>query len=246
MIHQLLRYLPVLEEITETGTSVCEVGSGSLGATRFVDTKIVGIDSNFTDYTDTIRPSSANLIPVMADACSLPFPDSSFDMVFSCDMLEHIPPEKRSAAIAEMLRIARKKLILVFPCGNAAAGCDLFLWAICRLFGKRVPGWLAEHHSTKIPQKSEITKILNELKTPFKISGNAGIILHYLLLAAESIGPLKNKAARASAHYLRVPGSRQDFIRRLAATMLVTNNIGPRYRTVITIEKVQGCSSASI
>lgn len=44
---------------------------------------------------------------------NLPFPDNSFDTVICSDVLEHIGPHKH--AIGELLRIARKKVIITVP-----------------------------------------------------------------------------------------------------------------------------------
>jgi ubiquinone/menaquinone biosynthesis C-methylase UbiE len=45
---------------------------------------------------------------------SLPFPDNAFDIVLCTHMIEHIIPLER--AIAELIRVAQKKLIIVTPC----------------------------------------------------------------------------------------------------------------------------------
>jgi hypothetical protein len=44
---------------------------------------------------------------------NLPYPDNSFDTVICSDVLEHIGPHKQ--AIGELLRIARKKVIITVP-----------------------------------------------------------------------------------------------------------------------------------
>ena len=45
----------------------------------------------------------------------LPLPDTSFDVVVSCDTLEHVPPERRPAFLDELLRVARQYVVLAAP-----------------------------------------------------------------------------------------------------------------------------------
>jgi SAM-dependent methyltransferase len=50
-----------------------------------------------------------------ADACSLPFPDQCFDIVISTDTLEHLPDRQRIEAVNEMVRVARRYVLIVVP-----------------------------------------------------------------------------------------------------------------------------------
>jgi SAM-dependent methyltransferase len=50
-----------------------------------------------------------------ASGTELPFADSSFDVVISCDTLEHSPAANRNDFLAELRRVARRALILVAP-----------------------------------------------------------------------------------------------------------------------------------
>ena len=45
----------------------------------------------------------------------LPFADGSFDLVVSCDTLEHVPAERRWAFVEELLRVARHCTVIVAP-----------------------------------------------------------------------------------------------------------------------------------
>lgn len=52
---------------------------------------------------------------VQASGDNLPFADGSFDLVCSCDTLEHIPKAKREAFLAELARVTNNWLILCAP-----------------------------------------------------------------------------------------------------------------------------------
>jgi SAM-dependent methyltransferase len=49
---------------------------------------------------------------------SLPFRDTSFDLVATCDTLEHVHPEHRPAFVDELVRVARHSVVLVAPFDN--------------------------------------------------------------------------------------------------------------------------------
>jgi hypothetical protein len=51
----------------------------------------------------------------LASGLSLPFAQKAFDVVVSCDTLEHIPPEGRPTFVDELLRVANHCLVLIAP-----------------------------------------------------------------------------------------------------------------------------------
>lgn len=55
---------------------------------------------------------------VQGDGAALEWPDASFDLVVSCDTLEHIPRPRREAFWHELLRVARHGVILLAPFGT--------------------------------------------------------------------------------------------------------------------------------
>ncbi len=124
-----LRYLPVVERIrnlkrtvlsVRKGQSftVLEVGSGGLGIAPYLKMPVTGVDKEFEP------PFHPLLKRISGDATKLVFPNNSFDVVISMDMLEHLPKNKRRVTVLEMLRVAKKLVIIGVPCGKEAEKHD--------------------------------------------------------------------------------------------------------------------------
>lgn len=58
---------------------------------------------------------------VRASGTALPFPDASFDVVLSCDALEHVPAPERARFLAEAARVSRRYVILTAPAASSNA-----------------------------------------------------------------------------------------------------------------------------
>jgi len=56
----------------------------------------------------------------LAQGQALPFGDKAFDLVITCDTLEHIPLQSRPAFVNELLRVASGYLVLIAPFDSAA------------------------------------------------------------------------------------------------------------------------------
>ena len=64
-----------------------------------------------------------------ASGLSLPFGDKAFDLVVSCDTLEHVVPGNRLAFLSELLRVADRYVLLAAPFDgelNRQAECILY------------------------------------------------------------------------------------------------------------------------
>ena len=67
---------------------------------------------------------AADLVPdplphyILASGFALPFGDRAFDLVISCDTLEHIHPASRSRFVDELLRVAGHCMVLIAPFEN--------------------------------------------------------------------------------------------------------------------------------
>jgi hypothetical protein len=62
---------------------------------------------------DLIAESLPNY--VLASGLSLSFGDKAFDLVVSCDTLEHVPSASRCAFVDELLRVTDRYLVLIAP-----------------------------------------------------------------------------------------------------------------------------------
>lgn len=72
-------------------------------------------------FLPTAKVSTANIVPpadFIVDARRLPFEENQFDVVTSCDTLEHMPAERRPEHVAELVRVARRRLVLCCPYGS--------------------------------------------------------------------------------------------------------------------------------
>lgn len=77
------------------------------------------------------RGSKINFM--QGDACGLPFDDNTFDLVFSCECLEHVPEPRK--AIKEMARVLKPGGALVLTTENYSNVLGLF-YLNCFLRGK--------------------------------------------------------------------------------------------------------------
>ena len=81
----------------------CGDGVEAARLARQLDTRVVGID-----MVDSFDPDAAERVELrVADVLALPFPDETFDLVFSFHMLEHVadPP----LALEELRRVLRPR-----------------------------------------------------------------------------------------------------------------------------------------
>jgi len=69
----------------------------------------LGIVVETLDLSPDLQPD------FVASATTLPFADSSYDVVCAFQMLEHIPYEESLRAFAEMARVARKQVVISLP-----------------------------------------------------------------------------------------------------------------------------------
>ena len=92
-------------------SSVLEVGCGSGMIAQYYDCNYGGVD-----YSETLVKKHIDILGntvYVADADKLPFPDKSFDYVFSMSVFHYFPnADYVKRAISEMSRVARKNIFI--------------------------------------------------------------------------------------------------------------------------------------
>lgn len=161
---------------------VLEVGSAGLGIAPYLKRRVTGVDLEFKP------PYHPLLEKVKGSATKLPFKNSSFDVVISLDMLEHLKKADRKKAIREMFRVAKRQILIGVPSGKTAAAEDLYLHNLYQLkFGKSYK-FFQEQIKEKLPEKEDIIKILRDVADDLvktimvETAGNENITMHRFLM----------------------------------------------------------------
>jgi hypothetical protein len=108
---------------------------------------------------------TANIEPpadVIVDPRVLPFADGEFEVVTSCDVLEHMPAERRAAHVAELVRVARRRLVLCCPYGSEEknAAEQEIADTVMRELGRSFP-YLDEHVKYGFPSEHDVVEMVN-------------------------------------------------------------------------------------
>lgn len=221
-----LRYLPIVKDINKNyhqGESILEVGSAESGITTYLKRDVTGVDLNFDKNL-----LSHYLQPIQGYATALPFRSLSFDYALSVDTLEHIPPVKRKQAIKELLRVARKKVYLAFPCGKEAQQADVEIDKYYLRKHKKRFLFLEEHLKYGLPEFGDIKNYL-EMFSDFKVSfkKNTNIQLWKLLLS----WGLSDENLKSSLYHRSL----------LFTPVFKYFNFGKTYRVLFIMERKSKC-----
>jgi hypothetical protein len=176
MINWKIRYAKIIKEnpeLCDKNLSILEVGSGNFGISEFIQRNITGLELNFTGEIGKL------VEPVTGSILENNFKENEFDFVICIDVLEHLCHDDRKKAIEEMLRIAKKKVLLSFPCGEVAMWGDENYANQLKNYGLPLPSWLEEHIENRLPKIVDITSIINESGYQFGLIGNEGMMQHY-------------------------------------------------------------------
>jgi SAM-dependent methyltransferase len=95
-------------------TSLLDVGCGN-GVFTYYFQQLCGLVTGVDNSRNMLAENPCRSV-VQSEATHLPFPDSSFDVVFEANLLHHV--EDRSRVVREMSRVSRQWVILIEPNRN--------------------------------------------------------------------------------------------------------------------------------
>ena len=146
------RHKTVAKAISPRET-VLDVGGGVDALNKFIDNKVMVSNLQSGD--------------ILADGRNLPFNNNSFDVVTSVDVLEHVPQKDRKRFIEELLRVAKKRVILSVPLGTKGhIETEKKLLKIFEM-KKMKSDFLKEHLERGLPTFDELKSYLSS--SPYKV-----------------------------------------------------------------------------
>jgi len=221
MLNQAVRYYPILDILGDASKGMLlEVGSGSEGIGKFVSTRFVGCDVDFP------LPPGPQMLPVRGSAVALPFANGAFEAVVASDVIEHLEPQVRIAAMRELLRVTRCVCVVGFPRGKWASFAEKALVSWYRMLGAAPPPWLEEHLRIGLPSLREQGEMFGAAGGAVRVEGNENVLCHLVLMVAESINPVGGALARFASRHPRA-----------VRNILALTRFGPFYRTIAVIRK---------
>lgn len=181
MINWAIRYQPILKELDcFKPTCVLEVGSGPEGLALFWHGQVVGINPSY--------PRRPLPHAVQGSAVTLPFADSAWPLVVSCDMLEHLLPATRRDAVNEMARVCGERLLIAFPSGLAAQTCYAQL---AQQGAGPHAAWLIDHIHYGLPEAAEVASWLRTAGWSVQTSWHESVQTHQRLMRWETRRPIQ-------------------------------------------------------
>lgn len=163
MLTQFLRYETVADVVERAGgTRLLEVGGGSRGIAPYLGPswQITNCDTTFADYGSRRAAAYTRAERVIGSVLDLPFADRSFDTVVALDLLEHLAPDDRPAALQELARVTARTTVMGCPCGNVALRVDRELARLLARHDLPSPGWLDEHLQKGFPRRALLAEAL--------------------------------------------------------------------------------------
>jgi len=132
------------------------------GATNVLDLggrghEMAGLLAPIPVVSANVRQPADVIVPVG----ELPFEDDSFDVITNCDVLEHMPAERRPEFIAQLMRVARRRVVLCCPWGSPEKDASELELAdmLERELGVRVD-FLDEHIKFGLPREADVRAMI--------------------------------------------------------------------------------------
>jgi len=124
------KFLDLLDSVDVSGKTVLEIGQGPGGNLQFLTkkdpSKLVGVDisTEMVNLAKSNLPEDVEIIKI--DGTSLPFPDQSFDIVFTATVLQHnTDHEMLGKLVDEICRVSKDQVVLFERIESGLVGDEL-------------------------------------------------------------------------------------------------------------------------
>jgi GT2 family glycosyltransferase len=178
------------------------------------------------------EPAEGKTAYVQGEAQKLPFPDRSFDLVISSDMLEHLPPEDRLTAFREMFRVSRRHVILAAPFNSIYnQKAEEYINSQFREHTGQDHPFLIEHIENGLPELEDLEQHLAEKAISYVKLGEGNIYIWYLQQLTTGSRLNQPELTAEEAEQEGKPQSFNDFFNENLDSL--GNFRAPTYRTVL-------------
>lgn len=192
----------------------------ALAEANLIILDVGGRDWTFSAFLPRHRVVIADLESTGTDARALPYGDDAFDVVTCHHLLEHVPAPDRRQVVAELVRVARRRVFVTGPFEE-----NPFAREIDELLARLEPNnrYLQEHVRLGLPSLTEIETWLSAEGLRYRVEPLTGCNIWLLALALTPLKSIRPREFRKITRYYnhRFSGSdRRD----------------PAYQTLVEIE----------
>ncbi|MBY0547773.1 MAG: class I SAM-dependent methyltransferase [Candidatus Obscuribacterales bacterium] len=127
-----------------------------------------------------------------ASILQAPAADKSYELVTAIDVLEHIPPRDRQAALGELARMSSRFIVLNYPCSESKNAQEL-------VYRQTNNSLIKEHVEWELPNTEQVLNTMQQLGFRGHVIGHSSVAIwvgQYITLA------LAPQAAKELNRYL--------------------------------------------
>ena len=136
-----------------------------------------------TDLAESVLPNY-----VRANGAALPFAPEAFELVVTCDTLEHVLPPSRTAFISELLRVASHCVFLIGPFDDESTSrAERLLYNRLAAYGYQHEP-LSEHIERGLPSAENLRTLLAQYGLP-SIDFPDGYLPNWLAMMSVNLTP---------------------------------------------------------